>query len=156
MSIMYSERVIVSILQNWNLCLYKVSKSWKSLAEDELLWCKICHELGCEEDTLAVERIDWKEIVRQSVSHKKLVLSNWKVNWRCRSLNLKLILVRPYLWYIDFLVDDNKTDYFSFIKGEKRRSKTTAAYAWRDFMLCAFFLQLCCCRVKITPFWGNI
>lgn len=56
----------------------QVSKSWKSLAEDELLWCKICHELGCEEDTLAVERIDWKEIVRQSVSHKKLVLSNWK------------------------------------------------------------------------------
>lgn len=107
MSNMYSERVIVSILQNWNLCLYQVSKSWKSLAEDELLWCKICHELGYEEDTLAVERIDWKEIVRQSVSHKKLVLSNWKVKWRCRSLNLKLILIQPYLWYIDFLVDDS-------------------------------------------------
>ncbi|XP_022341648.2 F-box/WD repeat-containing protein 8-like [Crassostrea virginica] len=56
----------------------QVSKSWKSLAEDELLWCKICHDLGYEEDTLTIEKVDWKDIVRQNISRKNLILSNWK------------------------------------------------------------------------------
>ncbi|XP_061198077.1 F-box/WD repeat-containing protein 8-like [Saccostrea echinata] len=56
----------------------QVSKSWKSLAEDEFLWCKICHDLGYEEDILTIEKVNWKDIVRQNLNRKRSILSNWK------------------------------------------------------------------------------
>ncbi|XP_076472891.1 F-box/WD repeat-containing protein 8-like isoform X2 [Babylonia areolata] len=55
-----------------------VSKSWRSLAEDELLWCRICHTLGFEKDTLTVEYSDWKSRVRQYTIIKRNLELNWK------------------------------------------------------------------------------
>lgn len=56
----------------------QVSKSWKSLADDELLWCHICHELGYEREAQAVEKTKWKAVVRQHVEHERKLVYNWK------------------------------------------------------------------------------
>ncbi|KAK3083875.1 hypothetical protein FSP39_004459 [Pinctada imbricata] len=56
----------------------QVSKSWKSLAEDELLWCNICHKLGFDEDSTAIEREGWKEIVQRYVERRNTLHLNWK------------------------------------------------------------------------------
>ncbi|KAL8573819.1 hypothetical protein ACOMHN_019093 [Nucella lapillus] len=50
----------------------QVSKSWRSLAEDELLWCNISHSLGFETDALTVEHSNWKSRIR----HKTMFLSD--------------------------------------------------------------------------------
>ncbi|ESO82423.1 hypothetical protein LOTGIDRAFT_237021 [Lottia gigantea] len=56
----------------------QVSKSWRSLADDELLWCRICHRLGYEGEITAVEKYGWKGILRNYVERKKTLISNWK------------------------------------------------------------------------------
>ena len=56
----------------------QVSKSWQSLAEDELLWCKICHKYGYEEQATAIEKENWKEIVRKAVEMEDKLVYNWK------------------------------------------------------------------------------
>jgi F-box/WD-40 domain protein 8 len=64
---------------------HQVSKSWRSLAEDELLWCQVCHQLGFEQDTLTVERDNWKSRVKQYVVIKRTLELNWKVGIYCCS-----------------------------------------------------------------------
>ena len=59
--------------------IFQVSKSWRSLAEDELLWCRICHRLGFEKDTLTVEHSNWKSRVRHYSIVKQTLELNWKV-----------------------------------------------------------------------------
>ncbi|XP_052073277.1 F-box/WD repeat-containing protein 8-like [Mytilus californianus] len=56
----------------------QVSKSWKSLADDELLWCRICHKLGYEQDTDAVEKRKWKTVVRHHIEVERKLVYNWK------------------------------------------------------------------------------
>ncbi|KAK7087459.1 F-box/WD repeat-containing protein 8-like [Littorina saxatilis] len=56
----------------------QVSKSWCSLAEDELLWCHICHKLGFEKDTLTIQYNNWKSRVRQYSVIKHTLEHNWK------------------------------------------------------------------------------
>ncbi|KAL8589460.1 hypothetical protein ACOMHN_061671 [Nucella lapillus] len=60
------------------MCRLQVSKSWRSLAEDELLWCNISHSLGFETDPLTVEHSNWKSRIRQYVSIKQTLELNWK------------------------------------------------------------------------------
>jgi len=57
-----------------------VSKSWVNLAEDELLWCKICHSLGQEKIYTTKEKTNWKQIVRHNVERQRTLTINWKVN----------------------------------------------------------------------------
>ncbi|XP_069136155.1 F-box/WD repeat-containing protein 8-like [Argopecten irradians] len=56
----------------------QVSRSWRSLAEDELLWCNLCHSLGYEQDQVTRDRGQWKAIVRENVTKDKQIISNWK------------------------------------------------------------------------------
>ena len=60
--------------------LFQVSKSWKSLAEDELLWSQICHKLGHENDMSTSERDEWKEIVKIHTLRDLNLKTNWKVS----------------------------------------------------------------------------
>ncbi|XP_050410273.2 F-box/WD repeat-containing protein 8 [Patella vulgata] len=56
----------------------QVSKSWRSLADDELLWCQICHKLGYEGEITTKEKMGWKNSVRQYAQRKKTLITNWK------------------------------------------------------------------------------
>ncbi|KAJ8312956.1 hypothetical protein KUTeg_010329 [Tegillarca granosa] len=56
----------------------QVSRSWRSLAEDELLWCSICHRKGYEESFHTVDRANWKMIVRNHVETKRRLDLNWR------------------------------------------------------------------------------
>ncbi|KAK7494023.1 hypothetical protein BaRGS_00014681 [Batillaria attramentaria] len=56
----------------------QVSRSWRSLAEDELLWCRICHMMGFEQNKLTVEYEDWKSRVRHFYTLKHTLIYNWK------------------------------------------------------------------------------
>ncbi|KAK2148611.1 hypothetical protein LSH36_489g01066 [Paralvinella palmiformis] len=57
----------------------QVSKAWKSLAEDELLWNQICRHLDYEDSTATVEKSRWKEIVREQVLKERQLRQNWKM-----------------------------------------------------------------------------
>ncbi|XP_067651145.1 F-box/WD repeat-containing protein 8-like [Haliotis asinina] len=56
----------------------QVSKSWRSLADDELLWCQICHQLGYDQDVCALEKSNWKNVVRSHVQQRQTLITNWK------------------------------------------------------------------------------
>uniref|UniRef100_A0A0B7AW99 F-box domain-containing protein n=1 Tax=Arion vulgaris TaxID=1028688 RepID=A0A0B7AW99_9EUPU len=56
----------------------QVSHSWRNLADDELLWCKICHSLGYDTDLHVSAGQGWKGVVRHHVQEKKLLKENWK------------------------------------------------------------------------------
>ncbi|BFZ04602.1 hypothetical protein BsWGS_07641 [Bradybaena similaris] len=56
----------------------QVSHSWRSLADDELLWWSVCHSLGYDTDLHVSEGHGWKEKVRQHVEEKRLLNANWK------------------------------------------------------------------------------
>jgi hypothetical protein len=49
------------------------------LADDELLWCRICHELGYEREAQAVEKTKWKAVVKHHVEQERKLVYNWKV-----------------------------------------------------------------------------
>ncbi|XP_064613363.1 F-box/WD repeat-containing protein 8-like [Liolophura sinensis] len=54
----------------------QVSKAWRSLAEDELLWYQVCHRLG--EHKQMTEGGDWKSHARYCVTRRRQLLANWK------------------------------------------------------------------------------
>ncbi|OWF41589.1 F-box/WD repeat-containing protein 8-like [Mizuhopecten yessoensis] len=56
----------------------QASRSWRSLADDELLWCNLCHSLGYEQNQVTRDRGQWKAIVRENITKDKQILSNWK------------------------------------------------------------------------------
>ncbi|XP_025089538.1 F-box/WD repeat-containing protein 8-like isoform X1 [Pomacea canaliculata] len=56
----------------------QVSKSWRSLAEDELLWCRLCHQLGFEQEKVTVECADWKRRVQHYTILNRTLDHNWK------------------------------------------------------------------------------
>ncbi|KAL5016121.1 hypothetical protein ScPMuIL_005710 [Solemya velum] len=76
------KEVAVKIFQNLDvqdLCnCAKVSKSWKYIAEDELLWYRIYHKLGYPTDKSALEETRWKAIVKERIERKNAVIRNWK------------------------------------------------------------------------------
>ncbi|XP_064620513.1 F-box/WD repeat-containing protein 8-like [Lineus longissimus] len=56
----------------------QVSKSWRSLAEDELLWCMVCHKMGYDKELVTASHEDWKGRVRETYSSNKSLIYNWK------------------------------------------------------------------------------
>lgn len=60
-------------------CNQQVSRSWKSLGDDELLWCQICHSLGYDTELHVSEGEGWKAKVQRYIRQKRLLNANWKV-----------------------------------------------------------------------------
>ena len=63
------------------LCLCaQVSKSWKILAEDELIWYRVGCKLGYvrERDCTVMDRANWKGFVRGSILEERELRRNWK------------------------------------------------------------------------------
>lgn len=56
----------------------QVSRSWHSLAEDNVLWSQICHEMGYMTSLEAGRHVMWKTVVKEIVLRKKKELRNWK------------------------------------------------------------------------------
>ncbi|CAL1536152.1 unnamed protein product [Lymnaea stagnalis] len=56
----------------------QVSHSWRSLADDELLWCRICHNLGYGTEMELSDGQNWKGKVRRHIEKKRLQHTNWK------------------------------------------------------------------------------
>ena len=53
----------------------QVSKSWKSLADDDWLWWR----LSGENESVTVDRVNWKHFVKQKTIDALAVVNNWKV-----------------------------------------------------------------------------
>lgn len=58
----------------------QVSKSWKILSEDELVWYRVGCKLGYiqEKDCVAIDRANWKAFVRESILEERELRRNWK------------------------------------------------------------------------------
>lgn len=68
----------------------QVSKSWKILAEDELIWYRVGCKLGYvrERDCTVMDRANWKGFVRGSILKERELRRNWKERI-CRLSNLE-------------------------------------------------------------------
>ena len=72
---------IFSYLRSRDLCACaQVSKSWKILAEDELIWYHEGCKLGLvqEEECSLIDRTNWKIIVQHSILEERDLRRNWK------------------------------------------------------------------------------
>lgn len=58
----------------------QVSKSWKVLAEDELIWFHVGCKLGYvqERDCAAIDKVNWKGFIRDSILEERELRRNWK------------------------------------------------------------------------------
>ncbi|XP_070572630.1 F-box/WD repeat-containing protein 8-like isoform X2 [Ptychodera flava] len=72
----------MKIFENLNmqdlLSCAQVSSSWRSLADDDILWCRICHGLGYHADMHPSETRNWKKIVQDCLSEDQTLRANWK------------------------------------------------------------------------------
>lgn len=68
----------------------QVSKSWKILSEDELIWYRVGCKLGYvqERDCAAIDRANWKAFVRESFLEERELRKNWKERM-CRLSSLE-------------------------------------------------------------------
>lgn len=72
---------IFSHLEFKDLCACaQVSKSWKMLAEDELLWYRVGCKLGYvqKNDSLTIDRTNWKTFVQHGMLEERDLKRNWK------------------------------------------------------------------------------
>ncbi|CAI8030263.1 F-box/WD repeat-containing protein 8 [Geodia barretti] len=56
----------------------RVSRSWRSLAEDNILWGGVCQKMGYDTATEDGRQVAWKAVVKEIVLRKKKELKNWK------------------------------------------------------------------------------
>lgn len=57
----------------------QVSRIWRSLAEDELLWHRHCCQMGLANDTSSsLEKCDWKSYLRDQLQKESTLRRNWK------------------------------------------------------------------------------
>ncbi|XP_053329250.1 F-box/WD repeat-containing protein 8 [Spea bombifrons] len=56
----------------------QVSKPWKVLAEDEMLWYRLCQMEGYLTDIGVADCTSWKEALRESRTKESLLRTNWK------------------------------------------------------------------------------
>ena len=58
----------------------QVNTKWKVIAEDDLLWYKLCGELdvNISDTTCVQDRVGWKIFVKDSVTEKRRVQRKWK------------------------------------------------------------------------------
>lgn len=74
--------VAINIFRHLNivdLCrCAQVSRSWRSIADDELLWHRHSQEMGFADDVAAIEKVGWKHFLRDQVQRESLLRHNWK------------------------------------------------------------------------------
>lgn len=63
-----------------SLLLCQVSKSWKVLAEDEVLWRRLCLDEGFHNGASISDSPCWKSTLRDCRNTENGVKSNWKVS----------------------------------------------------------------------------
>lgn len=56
----------------------QVSRSWKSIADDELLWHQHCCQMGYADDMVTAERSGWKAYLKEQVQREQVLRHNWK------------------------------------------------------------------------------
>ncbi|CAN8014649.1 unnamed protein product [Ixodes persulcatus] len=56
----------------------QVSRSWRSIADDELLWHRHSREMGFADDVVAMEKAGWKRFLRDQVQRESVLRHNWK------------------------------------------------------------------------------
>ncbi|XP_030074955.1 F-box/WD repeat-containing protein 8 [Microcaecilia unicolor] len=56
----------------------QVSKTWKFLAEDEVLWYRICQQEGCLRDAIISDYSCWKQVLQDSLVKENTLRTNWK------------------------------------------------------------------------------
>lgn len=61
------------------LCLLQVSKVWKVLAEDEVLWYRLCLKEGHLAGASVSDSPCWKGTLRDCRQMQDTLRSNWKV-----------------------------------------------------------------------------
>ena len=68
----------------------QVSKSWKILSEDELIWYRVGCKLGYiqERNCAIIDKANWKAIVRESILEEREIRKNWKERM-CRLSSLE-------------------------------------------------------------------
>jgi len=68
----------------------QVSRSWKILSEDELIWYRVGCKLGYiqERDCAVKERANWKAFVRESILEERELKKNWRER-TCRLSSLE-------------------------------------------------------------------
>ncbi len=57
----------------------QVSRAWRSLAEDAVLWLGLAHRYGFYRDSVTANHVDWKQRFRERRVRDRTVASNWKV-----------------------------------------------------------------------------
>lgn len=61
----------------------QVSRAWRVLAEDSVLWFKMCVGGGYHQDASVADSPCWKSTLRDCRNSAKTVRSNWKVGLIC-------------------------------------------------------------------------
>ncbi|XP_056392828.1 F-box/WD repeat-containing protein 8 isoform X2 [Hyla sarda] len=56
----------------------QVSKTWRVLAEDEMLWYRICHREGYLTDRQVTACSSWKEALKERHTRESMLRTNWK------------------------------------------------------------------------------
>lgn len=56
----------------------QVSRSWKSIADDELLWHEHCSQMGYADDMVTAEKTGWKAYLKEQVQRERVLRQNWK------------------------------------------------------------------------------
>ncbi|KAM4709010.1 F-box/WD repeat-containing protein 8 [Discoglossus pictus] len=56
----------------------QVSKMWRVLAEDDVLWHRVCHKEGLLTDNQDKPCTSWKEALRERLTQESLLRTNWK------------------------------------------------------------------------------
>lgn len=85
------------------LLLFQVSKSWKVLAEDEVLWHRLCLEEGYNNGASISDSPCWKSTLRDCRNTENVVKSNWKVS--TMPLQTKKYFILKQKIYMTFISD---------------------------------------------------
>lgn len=64
----------------------QVSRAWRVLAEDGVLWFKMCTGEGYHQDASVSDSPCWKSTLRDCRNSAKTVCSNWKVGSSCSAV----------------------------------------------------------------------
>ena len=60
-----------------------MSHSWRTLAEDNLIWIAVCKRMGYRAESVEDQLIHWKTVVKELILHRKQVQQNWMVSNKC-------------------------------------------------------------------------
>ena len=89
----------------------QVSRAWRSLAEDEVLWLQLSHQYGYNMENKSTDDLNWKSIFREKRVRQQNLTANWKVCVQHGETQWMLLDLLFVFWY-------NRT--FTLSESEKR------------------------------------